>query len=81
MPDHKPAPVPTTLANAQALGHEMLPAQGDIPAMQQGVSLAAEQIKPGDLCHIGLCDPNLHTRVNFYYDDNLNCNVAVKAPC
>jgi hypothetical protein len=78
---HNPTPIPTTLLHAQDLGHEVLPAQANPQAMQQGVSLAAVEKKPGDLCHIGLCDPNLHIRVNYYLDDNLNCNVAVKAGC
>jgi hypothetical protein len=78
---HKPAPIPTTVSHAQDLGHELLPAQANPQAMHQGVSLAAIEKKPGDLCHIGLCDPKLHTRVNYYLDQNLNCNVAMKQPC
>lgn len=81
MPEHEPTQAPTTLQAAQGLGHEVLPAQANHPARQQGESIAVAQPKPGDLCHIGLCDPNLHTRINFYLDDNLQCNVAVKAPC
>jgi len=78
---HNPTQIPTTLSHAQDLGHDVLPAQAGPQAIQQGVSLTAVEKRPGDLCHIGLCDPNLHTRVNYYLDDNLNCNVAVKAPC
>jgi hypothetical protein len=81
MSGHNHGRIPTTLSHARNLGHEVLPAHADPQAMQQGVSLAAIDKKPGDLCHIGLCNPNLHTRVNYYLDDNLNCNVAVKAPC
>ncbi|MBV9749676.1 MAG: hypothetical protein JO157_12775 [Acetobacteraceae bacterium] len=72
-----------TLVVAQELGHEVLPGPASAHALETGLPVVtgAAQKRPGDLCHIGLCDPELHIRVNYYYDENLNCNVAVKCRC